>query len=141
LASDLTLTYLQIAKILGVIMKKALTLISILFSILGIITTGIVVSIGKPASAYCVYNKAAFSVLGVDTRKGAWDGYWENSLAPGDKDCCPGKNEECQNAKIRVTGEQNSSCEASVDAHGWIVVHSTSTPNGLRLDCNVNEPI
>lgn len=121
-------------------MKRALTLIPIL----GIFTTGILVSVPKSASAYCVYNKAAFSVDGQDTRKGDkgfLNRFWQKSLNPGGKDCCPGNNKECQGATIRVTGDQNSSCQAGVDAHGWIVVHSTSTPNGLRLDCNVNEPV
>ena len=121
-------------------MKRALTLIPIV----GIFTTGILVSVPKSASAYCVYNKAAFSVHGIDTRKGDTGfltKYWEKSLNPGNRDCCPGNNKECQGATIRVTGDQNTSCQAGVDAHGWIVVHSTSTPNGLRLDCNVNEPV
>lgn len=121
-------------------MKRALTLIPIV----GIFTTGILVSVPESASAYCVYNKAAFTVHGKDTRKqnlGFLNKYWEQSLAPGGKDCCPGNNKECQGATIRVTGDQDSSCEAGVDARGWIVVYSKADSNGLSLECKVNDPV
>lgn len=121
-------------------MKVALSLIPLV----GMFTTGMFVFAPKSASAYCVYNKAAFKVHGEDTRKqglGFLNKYWEQDLEPNTKGCCPGKNQECQGVTIRVTGEQNSSCEAAVDASGWIVVHSTSTPDGIKLECKVNEPV
>jgi hypothetical protein len=121
-------------------MKRALTLIPIV----GIFTTGILVCVPKSASAYCVHNKAAFRVHGVDTRKqdrAIPDKYWEQGLNPGAKDCCPGDKSECQGATIKVTAPRSRPCEARVDARGWIVVHSISTPQGLILECRVREPV
>ena len=117
-------------------MKRALTLIPIV----GILTTGILVCVPKSASAYCIYNKAAFPVHGVDTRKGDQlipDKYWEKDIPKDGKDCCPGNNKECQGARIKVTGDQNSSCEAPVDAHGSISVFSISENGKTRLECRV----
>ncbi len=118
-------------------MKRALTLIPIV----GILTTGILVCVPKSASAYCVYNKAEFPVHGVDTRKGDWDGYWEKNIPQNGKDCCPGNNKECQGATIKVTAPRSDSCEARVDARGWIVVYSISENGKTRLDCRVNDPV
>lgn len=113
---------------------------------LGLLTATVAltpVAVPKSASAYCVYNKAAFPIDGEDTRRigGSMDKKWENNIAVNERDCCPGDKSECQGATIKVTGEQGSSCEAGVDAHGWIVVHSTSTSDGIKLECNVNEPV
>jgi hypothetical protein len=121
-------------------MKVVLSLIPVL----GMFTTGVLVFVPKSASAYCVYNKAAFTVKGEDTRKnnlGFLNKYWQKELEKDAKDCCPGDHEECQGATIHVTGEQKSSCEAAVDARGWIVIHSISTPDGIKLECKVNEPV
>jgi hypothetical protein len=122
-------------------MKRALTLIPIV----GIFTTGILVCVPKSASAYCVYNKAAFTIDAYDTnnlRAGAWG----KTLGQGGKNCCPGDHKECQNATIHASkaGEDKNSkisCEARVDAHGWIVVHSISENGKTRLECRVNEPV
>ena len=121
-------------------MKRVLTLIPIV----GIFTTGILISVPESASAYCVYNKAAFPVDGVDTRRrgGSLDKKWEHlGMKQGERGCCPGNKSECQGATIRVTGDRDSSCEARVDDRGWIVVHSKADQNGITLQCNVNEPI
>ncbi len=127
-----------LSKKLGEIMKRVLTIISIV----GTFTTGIFVSLPKPAYAYCVYNKTDFTIQGEDTRRigGSIDKKWTNSIAKNERDCCPGDRSECHGATIRVEGG-GASCEADVDARGWIVVHSTATPQGITLQCNVNEPV
>ena len=103
-------------------MKSALALIPLV----AIFTTGILVSLPESVFAYCVYNDSQNNVTGRDTRKvkGQQDPYWRKSLpARGGKDCCPGKNEECQNATIYVTTDGSGySCRAAVDAHGWVVI-------------------
>lgn len=127
-----------LSKKLGEIMKRVLAIISIV----GTFTTGIFVSLPKPAHAYCVYNKTAFTIQGEDTRRlgGSVDKKWANSIDKDGRDCCPGDKSECQGATIRVEGGGDS-CEAAVEAHGWIVVHSTATPQGIKLQCNINEPV
>ena len=119
-------------------MKRLLSLIMLVV----ILTVGIFISTPKAAFAFCVYNKAGIDIHGKDTRKGTFGGdkYWEENMASNAKGCCPGNNEECQNAEIRVTSlTSNGACEAQVDAHGWIVVHSNDS--GTKLDCRVNEPV
>jgi hypothetical protein len=122
-------------------MNRTLTLIPII----GIFTTSLLVSIPRSVSAYYVHNKATYAVNGIDTSKGNsgfLTKHWQkSSLTPGSKDYYPSNNNECQCATIKVTGKLNSSCQAGADAKGKSVIYSTSTSNGVKLDCNINEPV
>jgi hypothetical protein len=61
----------------------------------------------NPASAYCVFNDSSFTVSGGDLGEGSiWPHVngrrWSRTLQPKQFDCCPGANEECDNAWIKM---------------------------------------
>lgn len=116
-------------------MKRLLSL-----ELVAIVTVGIFVSVPKPALAYCVYNETSYKLIhGKDTRRfpkfNLLDRYWEKYIEKGERDCCPGKNRECQDATLVINGGLNGACEVKVDAHGWVVVREG---NAGSIFCDIN---
>lgn len=112
-------------------MKRVLTLIPIV----GIFTTGILVSVPKSASAYCVHNLTGGPIRGYDTARSF--GTWGKDLKPDQRDCCPGNNKECQNTTVRIESVQgskgNGSCEINPGNHGLVEVRY----HNYKMVCNV----
>jgi hypothetical protein len=106
-------------------MKRMLALISTV-GIFTTFTTGILVSVPKSASAYCVHNLTGTTIRGWD-KNGEWN-VWMKTLAPDQRDCCPGKNEECQNATLEIFTEEiynskgRGGCTIDVGPHQLVEV-------------------
>ncbi|MBD2363664.1 hypothetical protein H6G36_21135 [Anabaena minutissima FACHB-250] len=113
-------------------MKKILSLILVI----GMIPAGSFFFTSKRASAFCVYNKTSDSISGSDTRRTAQFGekHWRKDLNPGQRDCCPGNNSECQGATIFIVNNSGQSCKVKVGAHQALVVSKRRN----QLICRVN---
>ena len=107
-------------------MKKVLSIISSV-SIFVSFTTSVWVYESKPASAFCVHNLTGGPIYGKDHLK-HWrgDGLWEKNMREDEKDCCPGKNRECQDRLLKIEsrpgGKGEGSCLLRPGNHGLVEV-------------------
>lgn len=113
-------------------MKRALTLIPTLGSFT-IFTTAILVSAPKSASAYCVHNLTGEVIASSDLSTRI-----QKLLAPDEKYCCSGKNQECGKAEVKVKGEGKNGtgeCTVSTPPHALLEVRYKDR----RMVCNVRK--
>lgn len=119
-------------------MNKLLSLILIT----GTIPVSSLFLTSQSASAFCVYNRSAYTIRGEDTRfsTAIINRHWGNTLNPGEKDCCPGSNTECQNATIQIrttafpVEKSQRICKVPVGARQALVISNQNN----KVTCRVN---